>query len=61
MKNKMKFENDSTLACEGIGDVLIMRKYGKKSLISNMIYIPCMKNKLLSIGKLTGKNYKVMI
>ncbi|GAU29444.1 hypothetical protein TSUD_150140 [Trifolium subterraneum] len=36
MKSKVKFGNDSTLAAEGVGDVLIMRKDGKQSLI----YIP---------------------
>ncbi|GAU30981.1 hypothetical protein TSUD_104950 [Trifolium subterraneum] len=35
MKSRVKFGNDSTLAAEGVGDVLIMRKDGKQSLISN--------------------------
>lgn len=29
MKNKVNFANDCTLVTEGIGDVLVMRKYGK--------------------------------
>lgn len=61
MKNKVKFTNDNTLAAEGIVDVLIMRKDGKSSVISNVLYIPCMKRNLLSIWKLIKKNYKVLI
>ena len=33
MKNMVKFANDNTLATEGIGDVMIMRKDGKRSVI----------------------------
>ena len=61
MKNMVKFANDNTLAAEGIGDVMIMRKDGKKSVISNVLYIPGMKSNLLSIGQLVEKNYKVSI
>ncbi|KAI5416994.1 hypothetical protein KIW84_041843 [Lathyrus oleraceus] len=61
MKNMVKFANDNTLAVEGVGDVIIMRKDGKRSIISNMLYILGMKNNLLSIGQLVKKNYKVSI
>lgn len=61
MKSKVRFANDSALAAEGIGDVLIKRKYGKHSLISNVLYIPGMKSNLLSIGQLSEKNYKIVI
>ena len=61
MKNMVKFANDNTLAAEGVGDVLIMRKDGNRSVISNVLYIPGMKSNLLSIGKLVEKNYKVSI
>ena len=37
IKNMVKFANDNTLATEGIGDVIIMRKDGKRSTISNVI------------------------
>lgn len=33
MKNTVKFANDNTLTAEGIGDVLTMRKDGKRSVI----------------------------
>ena len=61
MKNMVKFANDNTLAAEGVGDVLIMRKDGKRSVISNVLYIPGMKSNLLSIEQLVEKNYKVSI
>ena len=60
-KNMVKFANDNTLAAEGIGDVMIIRKDGKKSVISNVLYIPGMKSNSLSIGQLVEKNYKVSI
>ena len=61
MKNTVKFANDNTLAVEGIGDVMIIRKDGKRSIISNVLYISDMKSNLLSIRQLVEKNYKVSI
>ena len=61
MKNTMKFTNDNTLAFEGISDVMIMRKDDKRSVISNVLYIPGMKNNLLSIGQSIENNYKFSI
>lgn len=50
MKNKVKFANDNTLQDERIGDVMIMRKYAKRSVIFNVLYIPSMKVILLAYG-----------
>lgn len=61
MKNEVKFSNYNTLDVEGIGDVLIMRKYDKMTVISNVLYIEDMKINLLSIGQPIKKNYKVLI
>ena len=61
MKNTVKFSNDNTLADEGIGYVMIMRKDGKRSVISNVLYIPGMDSNLYNIGQLVEKNYKVLI
>lgn len=49
MKNKKKLLNGNTLEAEGIGGVMIMRKYGKRSAISNVLYIPDMKSNFLRI------------
>ena len=57
----VKFANDNNLATEDIGDILIMRKDGKSSVISDVLYIPGMKINLLSIGQLVEKNYKMSI
>lgn len=46
---------------EGIGNVLIRRKDGKQSIISNVLYIPGMKSNLLSISQLIERNYKLLI
>lgn len=61
IKNKVKFANDSTLAAEGISDVLIVKKDGKKLLISNMLYITGMNNNLLSTSQRIEKNHKGII
>lgn len=61
MNNKVKFANVNTLGAKGICDVRVMRKDGKKPVIYNILYIPCMKSKLLSIRKPIKKNYKVLI
>ena len=61
MKNMVKFVNDNTLEAEGIGNVMIMRKDGKRTVISNVLYIPGMKSNFLSIGQLVEKNFKVSI
>ena len=49
MKNMVKFANDNTLAAEGIGDVMIMMKDGKRSVISNVLYIQGMKRNFVSV------------
>lgn len=50
MKNKVKFANENALTAKGIGDILIMRKNGKRLVIFNVLYILGMKNNLLNIG-----------
>jgi hypothetical protein len=59
MKNMVKFTNDNTLTAKGVGDALIMRKDDKRSVISNVLYIPGMKSNLPSIGQLVENNYSV--
>jgi len=60
-KNKVKFADDSTPSAEGIGNVLIKKKDGGQSLISEVLCIPGMKSNLLSIGQLLEKGYKVSL
>lgn len=60
-KDKVKFANANTLFLEGIGDVLVRIKDGKRSVVSNVLYIPGMKSNLLSIDCLIKRNYKALI
>ena len=39
-KNRVKFADDTTLADDIVGDVLIMKKDGSHSLIKYVLYIP---------------------
>lgn len=61
MKNKVKFTDDTTLAADGIGDVLIMRTDGGHYSINDVLYIPGIKCNLQSIGQLLEKGYKIHI
>nr|XP_004510483.1 uncharacterized protein LOC101513653 [Cicer arietinum] len=49
-RSRVKFADDTTLAADGVGDVLIMRRDGGHSLIKDVLYIPGIKCNLLSIG-----------
>lgn len=61
MKNKVKFADDTTLAVDCIGDVLIMKKDGGNSLIKYVLYISGIKCNLLSIGLFLEKVYKIQM
>ncbi|XP_004496842.1 uncharacterized protein [Cicer arietinum] len=39
-QSRVKFADDTTLAVDGVGDVLIMRRDGGHSLIKDVLYIP---------------------
>ena len=56
-KNKIRFADDNTLKEEEIGKVLIKRKDGKKSFISDVLYVSGMKSNFLSLGKLLEKGF----
>ncbi|XP_073221577.1 uncharacterized protein [Cicer arietinum] len=58
-RSRVKFADDTTLAADGIGDVLIMRRDGGHSLIKDVLYIPGIKCNLLSIGQLLERNYMI--
>ncbi|XP_019450708.1 PREDICTED: cytochrome P450 82A2-like [Lupinus angustifolius] len=57
VKTKVKFADDSFITTEGIGKIMIRRKDGKVSYISNVLYVPKMKNNLISLGQLLEKGY----
>lgn len=57
VRSHVKFADDSTLAAEGMGKVLIKRKDGMHSYITDVLYVPGMKSNLLSLGQLLEKGY----
>lgn len=59
MKNKVKFDDDTTLVVDGINDVFIMRRNDGHSLIKDVLYILRIKCNFLSIGQLLEKGYKI--
>ncbi|CAL0302420.1 unnamed protein product [Lupinus luteus] len=58
-KSKVKFADNSAVTAEGIGKIMIQRKDGKKAYISNVLYVPKMKSKLISLGQLLEKGYSM--
>lgn len=58
-KSRVKFTDHRSVAVEGIGKILIKRKDGKHSYITNVLYVPKMKNNLLSIGQFLERGYSM--
>ena len=50
VKSKIKFADNNSVIAEGIGKVMIQRKDGQHSFINDVLYVPNMKNNLLSLG-----------
>ncbi|XP_019414583.1 PREDICTED: uncharacterized protein LOC109326347 [Lupinus angustifolius] len=57
VKRKVKFSDLNSVETEGIGKVMIQRRDGRRSYISNVLYVPKMKNNFLSLGQLLDKWY----
>ena len=57
----MRFADDTTLAADGVGDVLIKKKDGIHSLIKDVLYIPRIRCNLLSIVQLLDNNYTIQM
>ncbi|RDX93043.1 hypothetical protein CR513_24745, partial [Mucuna pruriens] len=53
----VRFADNSTILAEGIGKVMITRKNGKTTYMHDVLYIPSMKNNLLSLGQLLEKGF----
>jgi len=56
-KSTVRFADNSTITAEDVGKVFITRKDGKMAFMHNVLYVPTMKNNLLSMGKLLEKGY----
>ena len=53
--------DDSKLVSQGIGKVMIKRRDGKQSLITDVLYVLGMKSNLISLGQLLEKGYKMIM
>ncbi|XP_050876974.1 uncharacterized protein LOC127080718 [Lathyrus oleraceus] len=60
-KIKVKFADDTTLSAEGVRDILIGKRNPGHSRIKDVLYIPEIKCKLLSIGQLLERGYKIRL
>jgi len=49
------------LKVEGAGDVVILRKYGSKVVIANVLFVPVLKCNLLNIGQLVQEGFIVVM
>jgi len=61
VKSKIKFTDNSSITAEGIGKVMIQRKDEQHSFINDVLYVPNMKNNLLSLGQLLEKSYSMQM
>ena len=61
VKSKIKFADNSFVTAKGIGKVMIQRKDGQHSFINDVLYVPNMKNNLLSLGQLLEKGYSMQM
>jgi len=61
IKSKVRFADDRTMKVEGVGRVKIKKKNGFVCFIFGVLYVPGMKSKLLSIGQLLEKGYKMVL
>ncbi|XP_014522204.1 uncharacterized protein LOC106778730 [Vigna radiata var. radiata] len=57
IKSIVRFADDSIIKPEGSSKVLITRKDEKVVYMHNLLYVPMMKNNLLSLGQLLEKRY----
>lgn len=58
-RSKVRFADNRTVPVEGMGNVLIKKKDGKSAITSDVLYVPEMKSKLLSIGQLLSKGFNM--
>lgn len=53
----MKFAENSTISVEGKGKAMIKRRNGEPVYVIDVLYVPSMKNNLLSLGQLLEKGF----
>ncbi|XP_004500259.1 uncharacterized protein [Cicer arietinum] len=61
VKRKIRFADNSTMTAKGVNNVLIQRRDDKQSFICDALYVPNMKNNMLSLRLLLEKGYSMKI
>ena len=59
VKGNVSFGDESKIPVEGKGKILIRLKNGGHQFISNVYFVPNMKNNILSLGQLLEKGYDI--
>lgn len=59
VKDDVTFGDDSKLLVKGKDNILFHEKNDSHQLISNVYYVPNMKNNVLSLGQLLKKGYDI--
>ncbi|KAK2352556.1 putative mitochondrial protein [Trifolium repens] len=60
-RSKVKFADNSTISVEGKGKVLVQRKNGNHTFVTDVLYVPTMKHNLLSLGQLLEKGFTMTV
>ncbi|KAK2982524.1 hypothetical protein RJ640_027178 [Escallonia rubra] len=61
VNGKVTFGDSSQIPVKGKGNILIRLKSGEHQFISNVYYVPHMKNNILSLGQLLEKGYEIVM
>ncbi|PNX64933.1 hypothetical protein L195_g054278, partial [Trifolium pratense] len=56
-KSKVKFADDSAISVEGKGKVMVQRKNGNHTFVTDVLFVPTMKHNMLSLGQLLEKGF----
>ena len=58
-KTNMRLADSRSMKVQGMGNVTVQGKDGKKAVIEKVLYVPEMKCNLMSVGQLIEKGYSV--
>ncbi|GAU21786.1 hypothetical protein TSUD_329110 [Trifolium subterraneum] len=56
-KSTVKFADNITESVEGKGKVMVIKKNGNHTFVTDVLYVPTMKHNLLSLGQLLEKGF----
>jgi hypothetical protein len=60
-RSKVKFADNNTISVEGKGKVLVQRKNGNHTFVTDVLYVPTMKHNPLSLGQLLEKGFTMTV